>query len=171
MVEFALVAPLLLLLIFGMVDFGRVIYTYVTLDQAVNEGARFAIRASASLPTNSNVEGAVRTHAVDVALANPCANGPIDPNNIPPAGSGYIYITEPDPPTTAEALSPNLEDAPGGQPWANIVGACSAINPAHDHAPLQVTIRYNFVPFTPLLRQFTANSIIISAAATYRTEY
>lgn len=171
MVEFALVAPLLLLMLFGIVDFGRVIYTYITLDQAVNEGARVAIRSSAYLPKNSDVESAVKTHAVDVALANPCPNGPIDPNTIPPAGSGWIYITEPDPPTTPEALSATLEDAPGGQTWAVASGACSAINPAHDHAPLQVTIRYNFVPFTPLLRQFTASSIIISAAAVYRTEY
>jgi len=36
MVEFAIVAPLLLLLLFGIVDFGRVIYIYVTLNQAVH---------------------------------------------------------------------------------------------------------------------------------------
>lgn len=171
MVEFALVAPLLLLMLFGIVDFGRVIYTYITLDQAVNEGARVAIRSSASLPQNSDVESAVQTHAVDVFLANPCPNGPIDPATIPPPGSGWVYITEADPPSTPEALSASLEDAPGGQTWAVASGACSATNPAHDHAPLQVTIRYNFVPFTPLLRQFMASGIVISAAATYRTEY
>lgn len=170
MVEFALVAPLLLLLLFGIVDFGRVIYTYITLDQAVNEGARVAIRSSASLPKNVDVESAVKTHAVDVVLANPCPNGPIDPATTPPPGSGWVYITELNPPATPEALSATLEDAPGGETWAVASGACSARNPAHDHAPLQVTIRYNFVPFTPLLRQFAAN-IVISAAATYRTEY
>ena len=52
---------------------------------------------------------------------------------------------------------------------ANVL--CSATNPAHDHAALQVTIRYNFVPFTPLIQQITANHIVISAAATYATEY
>src|SRR2546422_32627 len=82
-VEFAIVAPVLLLLIFGVVDFGRVIYVYATINQGVNEGARSAIRAS----------------------------------------------------------------------------------------PLQVTIRYNFVPFTPLIQQVTANHIVISASATYKTEY
>ncbi|MEA2629208.1 MAG: TadE-like protein, partial [Chloroflexota bacterium] len=46
MVEFALVAPLLLVLLFGIVDFGRVVYTYVTINQAVNEGVRTAIRDS-----------------------------------------------------------------------------------------------------------------------------
>ena len=170
MVEFALVAPLLLLLMFGIIDFGRVIYTYVTLNQAVNEGARVAIRDSPLLPTNAAVEGAVKVHAVDVVLANPCPNGPIT-SAAPPANQGWIYITEPNPPTTPEALSPTLEDAPGGEPWANARGSCSATNPAHAHAPLQVTIYYNFVPFTPLIRQVTANNIIISAAATYSTEY
>jgi len=170
MVEFALVAPLLLLLLFGIVDFGRVIYTYVTLSQAVNEGARVAIRDSPLLPSNVDVETAVRAHAVDVFLANPCPNGPITAAT-PPPNQGWIYVTEPDPPTTPEALSPTLENAPGGQTWATASGSCSATSPAHDHAPLQVTIYYNFVPFTPLLRQVTANHIIISSAATYHVEY
>jgi TadE-like protein len=170
MVEFALVAPVLLLLLFGIVDFGRVIYVYVTINQAVNEGVRTAIRDSALLPTNADVESAVRQHAVDVTLANPCPNGPITPA-APPANQGWVYITEPDPPATVEALSPTLQDAPGGQKWAFSSGSCSATNPAHDHAPLQVTIRYNFVPFTPLIRQITGNSIIISASAVYSTEY
>jgi hypothetical protein len=169
-VEFALIAPVLLLILFGIVDFGRVIYIYATLNQAVHEGARTAIRASPLLPTNNDVETAVKHHAVDVSLANPCPNGPITAS-VPPANQGWIYITEPDPPSTAEALSPTLQDAPGGQMWAVSNGSCSATNPAHDHAALQVTIRYNFVPFTPLIQQVTANNLIISAAATYQTEY
>ena len=169
MVEFALIAPLLFLLLFGIVDFGRVIYIYITLNQAVNEGVRVAIRDSPLLPTNIDVETAVKTHAVDVSLANPCPNGPIT-TATPPNNSGWLYITEPNPPTTPEALAPTLEDAPGGQMWAVSNGTCSATNPAYAHAPLQVTIRYTFVPFTPLIRQF-AGSILISAAAVYRTEY
>jgi TadE-like protein len=169
-VEFALVAPLLLLLLFGIVDFGRIIYIYVTLNQAVHEGVRTAIRDSALLPTNSDVETAVKHHAVDVSLANPCPNGPIT-SAVPPANQGWLYITEPDPPSTVEALSPSLQDAPGGQMWAFSNGTCSATNPAHDHSDLQVTIRYNFVPFTPLIQQVTAGRIVISAAATYATEY
>jgi len=55
LVEFAIVAPLLLVLLFAVVDFGRVIYIYVTLNQAVNEGARAAIKASPLLPTNADV--------------------------------------------------------------------------------------------------------------------
>ena len=169
-VEFALIAPILILLCFAIVDFGRVIYVYATLNQAVNEGARTAIRDSPLLPTNLDVQRAVRQHAVDVSLANPCPNGPIT-SATPPANQGWIYITEPNPPSTVETLSPSLENAPGGQLWGFDTGSCSATNPAHNHAPLQITIRFNFVPFTPLIRQLTANSIIITASATYATEY
>ena len=169
MVEFALVAPLLFLLLFGIVDFGRVIYVYVTINQAVNEGVRTAIRDSALLPTNVDVENSVKQHAVDVFLANPCPNGPIT-TATPPTNQGWVYITQPNPPSTRESLSKDLKNAPGGQMWGFSAGSCSAINPAYDHSPLQVTIRYNFVPFTPLIRQF-AGSIVITAAAVYNTEY
>lgn len=169
-VEFSLIAPILIVLLFGVVDFGRLIYVYATISQAVNEGARTAIRDSPLLPTNADVQAAVRHHAVDVSLANPCPNGPIT-SATPPANSGWIYITEPNPPTTAEALSPTLQNAPGGQMWSAASGSCSATDPAHEHAPLQVTIRYNFSPFTPIIQQLTANRIVISAAATYETEY
>ena len=170
MVEFALIAPLLLVLLFGIVDFGRVIYVYVTINQAVNEGVRTAIRDSPVLPTNADVETSAKRHAVDVFLANPCPNGPITAAT-PPVNQGWLYITEPNPPSTIEALAPTLEDAPGGQLWGFSTGTCSATNAAHDHSPLQVTIRYNFVPFTPLLQQWAANHIIITAAAIYNTEY
>ncbi|MCP8969322.1 TadE/TadG family type IV pilus assembly protein [Ectobacillus ponti] len=42
LVEFALVLPVLVLLIFGIIDFGRVLHTYLTLDHAGREAARAA---------------------------------------------------------------------------------------------------------------------------------
>jgi Flp pilus assembly protein TadG len=41
-VEFALVVPVLLLLVFGMIDFGRLLFTRNNLQSAVREGARVA---------------------------------------------------------------------------------------------------------------------------------
>lgn len=41
--EFALVLPILLLLIFGIVDAGRLIFTYNTVANAARDGARVAI--------------------------------------------------------------------------------------------------------------------------------
>jgi Flp pilus assembly protein TadG len=39
-VEFALVLPVLLLIIFGIIDFGRMLYTKITLTQAAQNAAR-----------------------------------------------------------------------------------------------------------------------------------
>jgi Flp pilus assembly protein TadG len=43
LVEFALVLPLLLLLVFGIVDAGRLIYAYNTVSNSARNGARVAI--------------------------------------------------------------------------------------------------------------------------------
>ena len=42
--EFALVAPLLIFLVFGIVDLGRAFYGYVVITNAVREGARYGSR-------------------------------------------------------------------------------------------------------------------------------
>lgn len=42
-VEFALVLPILLMLIFGMMDFGWLFYNKVMINNASREGARYAI--------------------------------------------------------------------------------------------------------------------------------
>ena len=39
-VEFALLLPLLVMIVFGLIDFGRAINTQITLTQAAREGAR-----------------------------------------------------------------------------------------------------------------------------------
>src|ERR1039458_5924651 len=41
-VEFALLLPVLLLLVFGIVDFGRALNAQITLTQAAREGVRLA---------------------------------------------------------------------------------------------------------------------------------
>jgi hypothetical protein len=42
-VEFALVVSLLLLLVFGIVDFSRLFFAYATMSNGVREGARYGI--------------------------------------------------------------------------------------------------------------------------------
>ena len=176
MTEFALILPLLLVFVFGMVDFGRGIYYYVTMQQAVQEGARVAVRDSSPLPNDSTVEQAVQAHAVATILANPCRNGPIYvTGQVPPANQGWIFITQAQSPaqslTQVQDINTVPPNAPGGEPRNPASGSCSAVNPASQNTALQVTIRYNFVPLTPVIQQLTANSIILTAYAVYRTEY
>jgi Flp pilus assembly protein TadG len=174
--EFALVAPVLLLVLFGVVDFGRAMYYYITLNQASNEGVRVAVRASNyidannvrhSWPTDDDVLAAVQAHAPSVLLANPCANGPINQALVPPPNTGWIYIT--DSTTSDGSGTPN---APAGGGGSFVPGpGCSTPVPAANNYPLKVTIRYNFVPMTPLLSQAVGNRVILTAYAVYRTEY
>lgn len=56
-VEFALVAPLFFLLVFGVVEFGQAFMVSQLLNSAAREGARVAV---ASGSTNAEVEAAVR---------------------------------------------------------------------------------------------------------------
>ncbi|WP_342432923.1 TadE/TadG family type IV pilus assembly protein [Neobacillus sp. FSL H8-0543] len=42
LVEFALVLPLLILLLFGIIDFGRIFHAYLTIDHTGREAARAA---------------------------------------------------------------------------------------------------------------------------------
>jgi Flp pilus assembly protein TadG len=43
LVEFAIVFPLLMLLLLGIIDFGRIMYSYSAITNAAREGTRYAI--------------------------------------------------------------------------------------------------------------------------------
>jgi Flp pilus assembly protein TadG len=79
--EFALVVPIFLLVLFGIIDFGRYVYYVQVLNNAAREGARYAIvHGSSSLdpsgppesgtssadPSGTNVVAVVRNFAVGV---------------------------------------------------------------------------------------------------------
>lgn len=168
LIEFALVSPVLLLLLFGIVDIGRAIFYYDTLNHAAREGARAAVRASNQLPTNNDVLNAVNSQMLGVPVTAPCPQGPVT-GATPPANSAWLYITEPNPPSTVESSPP--PNAPGGEYSAIANGSCSAVNPAGGNQQLQVTLRFNLVLITPIVAQATANHVVISAAAIFRTEY
>ena len=80
-IEMALVTPLLLLLILGIVDFGFLFQRYVVLSNAAAEGARVASLPGYSAAdvtarvtayaTNGGVPGAVNTVTTPVVLAGP----------------------------------------------------------------------------------------------------
>lgn len=43
LVEFAMIAPLFFILLFGIIDFGRLFFTQMTLQHALREAGRFAV--------------------------------------------------------------------------------------------------------------------------------
>ena len=65
LVEFALVLPIFLLLLFGLIDIGRYVYTANAVNEAAREGARLGSVAAWSTDCSGTREACVR----DVALS------------------------------------------------------------------------------------------------------
>ena len=61
MVEFALIAPIFFLVLFGLIEFGRAVYTIQMLDSAAREGARYAIvhGSQSACPSGPMPNGAI----------------------------------------------------------------------------------------------------------------
>jgi Flp pilus assembly protein TadG len=84
-VEFAVVAPVFLLLVFGMIEYGRMVMVYQVLTNASREGARVAVLDGA---TTASVTSQVNTYL---------SNGTI---------TGATVTVTPNPPSTAEYGDP-----------------------------------------------------------------
>jgi uncharacterized repeat protein (TIGR01451 family) len=71
MVEFALILPLLLLVLLGIIEFGRILFVYVTVTSTSREGARFGSAVGAQnpngLPRYLDCDG-MRASALKVGL-------------------------------------------------------------------------------------------------------
>ena len=68
MVEFALVAPLLFVLLFGMIDFGKAFHTWIDETQLAAEGARLA--AVNFSPPSGTLQSYIRQQADTSELRN-----------------------------------------------------------------------------------------------------
>jgi Flp pilus assembly protein TadG len=79
LVEFALVAPLLLLLILGMVDFARAWSAYEVITYQARQGARMAVVAN---PTTAEAD-------VVQAIRDGLTNGSLDPDQATIVISGF----------------------------------------------------------------------------------
>lgn len=76
LVEFALVIPLLIILLFGIVDFGRIFHAYLTMDHAGREAAR----AASIGKDDTTVKSTAVSDAVGIGLT-------ADKVNITPGGT------------------------------------------------------------------------------------
>lgn len=124
MPEFALVAPVLFLIIFGIFDFGRGIVAYIAIQHAANEGARVAVQgepgvggsgapftppctfasSGCSVSPNAGVINAAISDTGAVKLvAAPCPHGPLPA--VPsittsvaglPQSTGWVFVSEPE---------------------------------------------------------------------------
>ncbi len=81
-VEFAMVAPVFFLLIFGMIEFGRLVMVQQVITNASREGARIAVLDGA---TGAEVNTAVENYLTGANISG--ANVTVDPSE--PSTAGY----------------------------------------------------------------------------------
>ena len=90
MVEFALVVPLLVMLLFGIIDFGRIFHTYLAIDHASREAARVASIGE----SDATIVSTAVTNAASVSLKSGQVS--VSPGGTKSSGSDVtITITYP----------------------------------------------------------------------------
>jgi Flp pilus assembly protein TadG len=83
-VEFAVVAPLFFLMVFGMIEFGRMIMVQQVITNASREGARIGVLDGA---TTSTVRSAVRNYCQGASV--PVQDDQVTVIPDPPSSAGY----------------------------------------------------------------------------------
>jgi Flp pilus assembly protein TadG len=120
LVEFALLAPLLVILIFGFVDITRLYNAWITVQGAAREGARYGVTGRSDCPAAADD----RLVCIKYSAAERTKNLTNSSTNVAVTVRSWAYPAYADPPA---------EGNPGKQ--------CDA---------LEVKVEYDFKPSTPL---------------------
>jgi hypothetical protein len=166
LVEFTLVAPLLLLIVAATIDFARVVYAYSAISAAARAGARtlsLKDQESTDCQVFRTVEAAGQGFSLTAdpksvaGNANPNSGGPNGPTT-PPPGQGYIYIWP--------AVST-------GQP-PDAAGVCSGSGgpraPGNQVRDVAIEVQYGFKPWISIIANFIPN-FVIKTVSVVQTEY
>ncbi len=93
MVEFAVVAPVFFLLVFGMIEYGRMVMVQQVLVNASREGARVGVLDNA---TAADVEERVNTYLTSANINGATITlDPSDPSSAPAGGSFSVTVSVP----------------------------------------------------------------------------
>jgi hypothetical protein len=93
-VEFALVLPLLLLMVFGIVDFGRALNVQIMVTQAAREGARWDALGSSQAQIAQRVsDSAQPLSGVATTVVSLCGPGSSAQNGSVTASYSFSYVT------------------------------------------------------------------------------
>jgi Flp pilus assembly protein TadG len=164
LVEFSMVAPVFLVILFMAVDIGRLLYAYTAVSSAARDGARTA-SLQVSLYSDCNIIKQVELvgQGFPMRMDPNSLVGNSDPNNpsgslqptTPPANIGYAYIW----PAVATADPPDSN-------------CNSPINPRSISQTVKhvaVEVQYHFTPLTPFVSSLASN-IIVKTISVVTTE-
>jgi Flp pilus assembly protein TadG len=98
LVEFAIIGPVFLMLLFGVVEMGRLIWTNHELDNGTREGARYAMvhgAKSGTLATSATVKTYMLSHTSGLSSAKATVNvaygGTAQPGDVVTVSSTYSF--------------------------------------------------------------------------------
>jgi Flp pilus assembly protein TadG len=163
-VEMALAAPLLTLMLFGLVDFGRAYFQYIALVNTAREGARYAAYgytnlSNASTPPQDTVQGRMKL-----------ADGGLNIQN----NAGHIQINFYDTTVTPEKLCAHYDYATNSIKWnapytAPTSGQAAQSCPREGDA-VRILVVSDFTPITPLMANIMGNPLQLLTLAETRIE-
>jgi hypothetical protein len=163
LVEFSLVAPLFVIVIFAAIDISRLLYAYTAISSAARDGARTASFQTAIYSDCQIIkEVELVGQGFPVKMDPNSIVGNSDPNNPsgalqptpPPPNVGYAYIW----PAVATADPPD-SNCSSGTP--------RAVSQSVKHVAVEV--QYRFVPWTPFIAQLT-NGITVKTTSVITVE-
>lgn len=175
MIEMALLAPIIFILLVFTFDLARAAYTWAAISEATREGARQATLIGTTTqtgPNDSQVVSAVRSFGPNLVLSSVagCYHGYSSGTATPAptiGNSGYIYIVAP---TSGQPNAPQGQKAVS--PAETVSAGCNAVNIATlGTTPIKVVVAYKFTPFTPFALQFMPGGITMVASSTMQTEF
>lgn len=163
LVEFSLIAPVFLVVLFAMIDISRLLYTYTAISSAARDGARTASLSGAAF---SDCQIIAELEAVGqgfpVRMDPNSVAGNSDPNN----PSGALQPTTPPPNVGYAYIWPAV--ATGNPPDSNCNSSQQrAISPTVKHVAVEV--QYHFTPLLPIVSDFLGN-IIVKTISVVTTE-
>jgi Flp pilus assembly protein TadG len=163
LVEFAMVSPIFLLVLFTAIDISRLLYTYTAVSSAARDGARTASLAGAIYSDCQIIqEVELVGQGFPVRMDPNSIVGNSDPNNpsgtlqptVPPPNVAYAYIW----PAVATAAPADSNCTSTNQ---------RAVSPSVKH--VAVEIQYHFTPLLPIVSTFASN-IIVKTISVVTTE-
>ena len=160
LVEMAMALPLLALLTFGLLDFGRAYFFQVSVTNAAREGARVAIlniyTGPLSLSCSTSNGYATCPIQTDTAIVN-AVNAELTYSGIAPKS---ITICPPHDSTMSTAGCPDA---------SNRVSNWAAGTPTNYN--VTVNVKYDYQLYTPLMQQLVGNPVTMSVSVQMRTNY
>ena len=153
-VEFAFILPLLLVLTLGMVDFARVFSAYISLTNAVREGALYGSLISYT-------QWCATGGAVPCPAGTSAANKDTDPNNI-----AYRISTDAVSMTAAEIVMAVPQCTTSTTASFATSSACSIASANYQY--VKVSASYAVPLLTPVLSSFFGGAVDISASTVAR---